>query len=68
MTESKLTIPLPKSQKSPKLSVICGLMSTRLQRTVFKPNTIRTKRLLLKKRPTTRRSMARLSAKKRRKE
>ena len=67
-TESKPIIPLPKSQKSPKSSAICGPMSTKPLRTASKSNTKKTKRSLPRKRPTMRKSTAKSSARRKRKE
>lgn len=65
MTESRpKTLPL-KSQRSPESSVICGTPSTRLPKTDWKQNTRRTRSRWRRRRPNTRKNMARSSARKR---
>ena len=68
MTRSRLTIPQPKSPKSPRSLATCGLMSIKLPRTVLRQNIKKTKKLSLNKRQSTRRNTVKLSARRKRKE
>ena len=66
MTASKLRTPLPRSQRSPRSSAICGRPSMPIPRPVSKLSTSATRRSQLRRRQITRISTARLRGRKRR--
>jgi hypothetical protein len=68
MTRSRLTIPQPKSPKSPRSLATCGIMSIKLPRTVLKQNIKKTKNLSLNKKQNTKRNTVKLSARRKIKE
>jgi len=68
MIRSRPITQLPRSQKSPRSSAICGHMSNSPPRTDSKSSTRRTRKLPLKIRPSMKRNTARSSARKRRRE
>ena len=68
MTKSKRTTQLPKSQKSPRSSVICGPMLTKLPSCASASNMSTARLVMLRRRPSTRKSTERLSAKREKRE